>query len=161
MSDFDIDREYDLIINQGNSFLMMNDEQKRRTLECVRDHLTHDGKFVVQIANPDRWKQNPQGPILHLHETSTESEHVVINYSQEIDEEERVNHMTWFRERIDRETNKVTKHVWPIDFQYLTHEEALKLIRNAGFEISAEYGNFDKSAYTSSSNRMVFECVKT
>lgn len=159
MSEFEIDEKYDLIINQGNSFLMMDDEHKRRTLECVHRHLTSDGTFVVQIANPERWKRNPQGPILHLHSVSENNKHVVVSYTQDIDEEEQVNHMIWFREAIDEDTGEVRKRVWPIDFQYLTYDGAISMIEEAGFRISAEFGDFDASPLAEDPNKLIFECT--
>jgi SAM-dependent methyltransferase len=159
MSEFDIEKTYDLIINQGNSFLMMSDHEKRRTLECVRDHLLPSGKFVVQIANPNRWRENPQGPILHLHHTTDGDSFINISYTQDIDEEEQINHMVWFRENINKETGEVAKKVWPINFQFLEHDGAVELIRNAGFEIQKEYGDFDRSPYAEDSNKMIFECI--
>jgi hypothetical protein len=98
---------------------------------------------------------------MNLYQVSNESHRVVINYTQDIDEKEQVNHMIWFRERIDRETGEVTKQDRSIDFQFLTHEGVLNLIRGTGFEVVDDYSDFDRSNYTESANRMIIECIKS
>jgi len=158
MAEFDLDVEYDLILNQGNSFLMMDDGQKRSTLRRVAEHLKPDGTFVVQIANPERWRQNPQRTMLHLRTVTNDDEAVTLTYTQNIDEEEQVNQMIWFRESVDAETGEVTKHVWPIDFQFLSHNDAVRMIKDLGFDITEVYGDFDREPFEEGSNRIIYEC---
>lgn len=158
MQDFSLPTNVDLVFNMGNSFLMLTEENKRNALQCVQDVLTENGKFILEIYNPNEWRKKPEEQILHLRTISNDTTHVTLNYTQAINEKESYNKIIWFREEVDKETREVSKDVFPIKFHFLEYIEAKTLLENY-FKITDIYGSFEMDQFDkSTSKRMIFIC---
>jgi len=54
MADFNLNKKFDLIIVPFRAFQCLTDDKDiKNSLNCVKEHLTDDGIFIVNAFNPD------------------------------------------------------------------------------------------------------------
>jgi SAM-dependent methyltransferase len=159
----DLGRTFDWVIILFNTFLAFPTlEEQDRLLQVVRRHLKPNGRFWVDIFQPDlqilagSQKKNFEPRCFYVpqfnrtvYSTTTierdlarQVQNVTFNYS-------------WFDEFgvIHRERNK-------FEMTWIFPRELRVLLERNGLEIEKLWGNYDGSKLTSSSPRMIARCVK-
>lgn len=157
MQEFELAHPVPLIVNTGNSFLMLNHQEKRETLRRVADQLTAEGRFLLEIYNPDRWRKKPQDQILHLrtiHEPDRDRT-VTLTYTQSLDEDAQINRIIWFRDEVDLSTRRPTRDVFPIEFHYLESGQVEDLL-TPHFEIEERFGGYDRREMDRDARRFIY-----
>lgn len=153
MSDLSLPERVDLVFCMGNSFFMLEDEEKEATLRRVASSLRPEGRFVLEVYNPAAWRDMPERRHIHLRTvTREEGDDVVLSFTQRIDEEEKVNHMTWFREQIEAGTGLVRKEVFPIEFRFLEPDQVVERV-GRHFDVEATFGSFERDPFDPSESR--------
>lgn len=161
MTELSLSEEADLLFSMGNSFFMLDGGEKRETLRRARNHLSPEGRLLLEVYNPDAWRSMPQRQYVHLRTVSPENDKIVVlSFTQRIDEDARINHVTWFREEIDEDTGQVRKQVFPIEFRFLEPEDVVQMVAQH-FEVDATFGDFDREPFDPSGSRRLIVAAQS
>lgn len=141
MRSFDAGQKFDLIFIAGNSFQhLMTDEDIAAAFNAIRDHLTENGRFVVEIFNPS-WPLLMREPEKRL--LVGQFGEYILTEDSAYDIEKRLGHTTWHFWH--KPTNK------EVSLSYNSREYFAEDIRQMfdanAFEIEHHYGEFDLSPY--------------
>ena len=165
MTNFRIDQLFSLITVPYNTFqFLVSIEEQKACLARVRDHLADNGRFVLDVFNPDfprlhdsKYQQEqvvfadmklPDGGIL-----SVSSRIAAFHRSEQINDIELiyyVRHPNGSQERI----------VQAFPFRYFFRYEVEHLLNLCGFEVAEYLGDYDRSAYSDISPKMIFVAKK-
>jgi SAM-dependent methyltransferase len=154
MTDFALDRKFRLIIIPTSFAHALTTDDQLSTLRCVYDHLLDDGRFI-----------------LDLFPSSMQYEHATFeDMPVKLEDGRTVS-------RKGEIHSDLSKHLMRMDLQYsirnaegkiikqidivsgaalIFNREADLLIRLSGFEIEAEFGDFEGNPYTPESGRRIF-----
>ncbi len=155
MRSFALERAFSLVVIAFNTFLMLTADERWACLARCREHLTPTGRLAIDVFQPDPEKiAGLDGGVREdWRRVDPESGRVVAKYSSTWADVDGVRFHWWFDEtaddgavrRIGRET---TLH-------YLYRREAELLFPAAGFELDSLHGDYDGSAVTASSPRLL------
>jgi SAM-dependent methyltransferase len=153
--DLDLGRKFNLIFLPFNSIAHLHDpESIRSCFEGVREHLSQGGRFIVDIFNPrldmllrDASERYPVAEYPDPDGGGT----VVITENNVYDPATQVNHIKWYY-RVGRSK---AERVAELNMRIFFPQELDALLRAGGFEIEAKYGDFDESAFVSSSPKQI------
>ncbi len=152
MSDFELEKKFGFAFIAFRSFMLLTEpEAQRRCLERVRDHLTPGGNLAIDIFDPrlerlipDQQEEDwlPMGAIPHPTSFNLVS---VEAAGRSNDAVRQVFEETWrFTER-DREGNTLRQEEEVLRMRWTYRYEMRYLLELSGFEVLAEYSDYDKS----------------
>jgi SAM-dependent methyltransferase len=156
MAAFRLAARYPLILLPCNTLSSLSAAQRQKTLKNAAGHLTRDGWFAASIPNPARLARLPvigESEVEDYFPHPVDGEPVQVSSSWERRAGKFILH--WHYDHlfpdgtVQRITVETSHAVQPI--QAYTQE-----IRDAGLEIRAEFGDFDRSAYSSHSPYFIF-----
>ncbi|MBS3781482.1 MAG: class I SAM-dependent methyltransferase [Candidatus Thermoplasmatota archaeon] len=158
MRDFSLDKRFNLIFipfNTIHHILTLEDMEK--VLENVKEHLEPNGRFMVELFNPD----------LDILNRDPKEEHEVLEYKNPDGDEEikvtettdyekakQLMHLTWFYELDD----EMVEREWTIRVWF--PKEVNAILKYNGFKIEKKYGDFDESTFTNNSGQQIIVCEK-
>ncbi len=159
MRSFSLDKTFNLIFISFNSIHhILTLREMERVLSNIKDHLTTDGRFIVEFFNPD----------LDILNRNPGEKHNVVKYADpEGDDEieilekthyEKANqllHLTWIYKRTN---GKIKKKRWTVRVWFPKEVEALLHYNN--FKMTHKYGDFDRSKFTNNSGQQIVVCKK-
>jgi SAM-dependent methyltransferase len=155
ISHFKMGVQFPLIIIPCNTLSTLDEEQRRSCLECTRRHLRKAGTFAASLPNPETLR--------HLSEKSPkELEDEFIhpltgNPVQVSSSWHRAKHtltLTWTYDQLFPD-GKVERLNIDTVHQLTAVDEYLDDFRQAGFNICAVYGDYDRSAYLADSPSLI------
>jgi hypothetical protein len=164
MTDFALDTRFDFIAMPYRTFMhVLTPNDQRRCLTCVRQHLKHDGVFILNVwaACPSAIVQNP-GPGAGTLELEGRyavpaSGHTVLNHhSVSYDEYTQVLVEQHLLEEVDGDGAVLRSVTLPLVRTWFTPREMDNLVRLCGFEVDALFGSFDCTPFTRESTEMVW-----
>ena len=152
MSDFRLETKFAFAFIAFRSFMMLTEQDaQRRCLERVRDHLLPGGLLAIDIFDPKLDRMVPDvedvgwtsmGAIPHPTSLNLVSVEVAGRSNDVI---RQVFEETWrFTER-DREGNQLRREEEILRMRWTYRYEMRYLLELAGFEVLAEYSDYDKS----------------
>lgn len=151
---FDINKKFSLIILPFNSICHLHDlESILSCFNSVMNHLTSEGRFIIDVFKPsfkhllrnidqrtDVKEYNLNGKKVKLTET---------NFYNQADQ---INYIKWYFE-IDGKEN-----MEELNMRMFYPQELDNYLILAGFKIENKYGDFNKSEFTSNSEKQIIIC---
>jgi SAM-dependent methyltransferase len=147
-----------LIIVPYNTFMHFPDlATQLAVLAHLGALLTDDGQLVIDIpsAGEAYATQDNSGLVLERMFTEPESGHLVMQHSvSTIDRAEQLLHVTWIYDEI-RGDGAVHRTLAPLVLRYVFPGEMQLMLRAAGLELLAFYGDYDRQPLVDGSPRML------
>ena len=140
--------EFELAIMMGHAFqCLITDADVRTTLTGVHQALMPNGRFVFETRNPlarawETWTPDNVATITHDGETIKLWYQVTQPRPDIVDVTETYATATW-------------EQVFRAQLRFLTARQVTERLTDAGFEIEAQYGNWDRSPYTDTSREII------
>jgi SAM-dependent methyltransferase len=158
MRRFALGRRYGLVFIALNSLMHLStrDEQAQALGRAAR-HLTHDGRLVVDLFNPDVVLPDPlqEGQLfLHCLKTLPGGIHLLHFQAPTVDRATQVVSIANYYDEIAPD-GAITRHWLPFTQRYLTRGELELLIAGAGLELEALYGSYELDPFASGSERLI------
>lgn len=161
MARFAFDRRFTLILAPFRGFQhLLTVEEQLACLQCVRDHLAPDGRFVLDLFDPDY--EMLLGPFpsewIVDFDVSEPDGSRLIRRSRIVDHDKRrqIQHVE-FQFMLTRAdgTTETSMAAFPMRCIFAT--EAKHLLARAGLTIETLYGDFDRSPYQPD-GELIFVC---
>lgn len=155
MRDFSLGREFRLVTIPYRAFLhVLTDEDQRRSLSCIREHLAEDGRLIINFFDP-----RLDFVVSGIHETkppfkkqreaddpATGNRVVFYDRGMFDPTNQSIEHDTIFEE-LDAQGNVVQRTEDTTHFRWIYRYEMEHLLARCGFEIEALYGDFQRGPY--------------
>lgn len=159
MVNFGLGVEFDLIILPCNTFSTLNNEDREKTLACVKRHLAPGGVFAASLFNPARLAELPieSDPELEeefTHPHSGNPVQVSSAWSRQDDAVEVIWHYDHLlpNGEVERETVRVS-------YKLTTVQDHIGELQAAGFQVPETFGDFMRAPYNSESQYFIFTAV--
>lgn len=154
MRDFHFPQTFDLITLSGNSFqaLLTNDDQRRLLLR-VRDHLKREGVFVFNTRNTLYEELRTTKDFEFWHDFIDHTGQLVkVSGKQNYNPEKQT--VLYMTKRVwtDRET------ITEIRLRFTPIQDLLKTLDFCGFEVINLYGDVHKTSFTETSPSIMITC---
>lgn len=160
MRDFELGRRFALITLPLDGFLHLeNQDDQLACLRRVRDHLTRNGRLVLDLPAPASSDWGDWSPGLRP---------LVLAWSVALPGGERVNKYSSFDADASTQTHRVTEvyerldptgsvRRWTVEYtlRYVFPVEIELLLRIAGLRLRARYGDYDLGPFTAESERQI------
>jgi ubiquinone/menaquinone biosynthesis C-methylase UbiE len=160
MSRFDVGDKFRLVIIPFRPFQhLLEVRQQRDCLDCARRHLAPGGRLILDVFQTDAER---------IHDPVHMREMLVTEYRtsdrRQVRISERVAAFHRAEQRNDVEMIFSIKHpdghqerlVFAWTLRYFFRYEVEHLLSRCGFEVAAEYGNFDRAPIVDDSPEMIF-----
>jgi len=155
MADFNLDRRFPLIFVPNNSIAhLLTWQDFGRCLACVRQHLTADGRFMLDYFNPslmllsrDPNTRYPAGSF----DAPGGSGQISVSEQVRYDAATQINHIRWFWHSEATSEEQISDYSMRVYFP----QELDALLTHNGFAIEDKYGDFDFSPFTSASRHQL------
>lgn len=159
-----IGARFGLVLIPYRAFLhLMTTEDQQRTLASIYEHLSPGGRLAFNIFNPSitaiaAWMGELSGSqrfLMDYRDPSTRRVHTVWQSQRYRQAEQRVEDLHIDEER-DQANRVLSKTYRENKLRYVFRYEMEHLLRQAGFDIEALYGWFDRSPFGDQSTEMVW-----
>ncbi|CAG0963207.1 dTDP-3-amino-3,6-dideoxy-alpha-D-glucopyranose N,N-dimethyltransferase [Anaerolineae bacterium] len=147
--DFDLGRQFKLIILPFQAFPELTDgEDQQRALQRIRQHLLPNGQFICTLHNPPvRLKYVDHQLRLAVREKRAEGGHLLVWLLQQHHPATQVVEVLEFFEEYDVEGLLISKRYSALQFHLLEKARFEELITEAGLEVVALYGDYQKNPF--------------
>jgi len=155
MAEFDLQRRFSLIFVPNNSIAhLLTWQDFGLCLACVRQHLTADGRFMLDYFNPSLTllSRNPDTRYpAGSFDAPGGSGQISVSEQVSYDAASQINHIRWFWH------SEVTGEENTSEFSMRVYfpQELDALLAHSGFAIEDKYGDFDFSPFTSASRHQL------
>jgi SAM-dependent methyltransferase len=153
--------QFDLIFLPFNSIAHLYEiEQQLDTFKNTHDHLTSDGRFVVDTFLPDidylsDALNRPSNVYLEDEIEAPDNEFTMLLYtSRQYDVIEQLQHIVWTHEKF-LETGENERYLTKLDIHIFFPRELQLLFLAAGFSIEAIYGGYDWAPFGRGTRQIV------
>jgi len=149
MADFCFDQKFALIIAPFRAFqTLIDDRNIDNSLSCIREHLTDDGIFIVNVFNPhpimdESWCYNETVQWERMDEKSG-NQVVKKHWGDRIDTVNQIiyPHFAYEVTTPDGKTERITDD---LSLKYYYNNQLRAFVEKAGMEITEEYSWYDKT----------------
>ncbi len=149
MSDFDLGREFGLVVVPGRSFqILPTVADQEAALACIRRHLVAGGHLVIDLFDPRLeflLPDAPPPPTLTLTHPERGTSVAVEVVDRTVDPAAQMLSEVWRFTELDDAGTVLRDERERLDLRWLYRYETLHLLRLAGFQIVAEWSDFDRS----------------
>lgn len=163
MTDFDLGRQFGLIIIPLNTWLHLPDTKSRSAaLKCFHRHLLPGGRLVIDTPGLESIVDVEHDGALILEElfVMPDTGETLMQFaSSRLDPEAQVLDVTWIYDRL-RKDGTVHRTVAPMALSYLYPQQYEQLLERNGLALEAFWGNYERSAYTAASERLIVVAVR-
>jgi SAM-dependent methyltransferase len=164
MAGFDLGEKFRLVIIPFRPFQhLLEVHQQVNCLECVRKHLAPGGRLILDVFQTDAERMHDP---VHMREVQVTEYNTTDGRRVRISERvaafhraEQINDVEMIfsiKHKGGREERLV--FAWPL--RYFFRYEVEHLLARCGFKVTAEYGNFDRTAIQDDSPEMIFVVEK-
>ena len=149
MADFSFDRKFGMVVAPFRAFQALTDDRDiASSLVCIRDHLTEDGIFIVNVFNPrpimdESWIY-PETIQWERHDEQTGNYVVKKHWGDRIDTENQVIY-PHFAFEVTYPDGRTERIVDDLALKYYYSSQLRSVIDKAGMEIAEEYSWYDKT----------------
>lgn len=156
MTNFDLQRKFNLIIMAGNAFAHLETlESLERCLLSVRRHLTREGRFIFDTFNPSlkilTRDSSPRFPVTEFSDPDS-GEQVVVTETCAYDKSSQLYRFRRYHQIGQQETS------WDVTLRMYFPQELDALLKYNGFVIDVKYGNHQGGPFESSSRLQILVC---
>lgn len=157
MRGFDLGRRFSTILIAGNALLhLLTNDELLQCLATIGRHLAADGRLIFDISKWDleRLARDPTGrhPVMSVIDPRLGE--IAIEESAAYDSARQVRNIAWFLSTATARDFRVIEYTLRVIFP----QELLLLLRIAGFQLEARYGEFTRVPFDSFSPRQVCIC---
>jgi SAM-dependent methyltransferase len=153
---FNLKRKFNMIFLPFNSIAFLHDRKSvSDCFECVRNHLDNDGRFLLDFFNPNLTfltRDNDPPRFVSEYPDPNSDNTVVITETNRYDRATQINHIHWHYQIGD------SSFLEELNMRIFYSQELDALLVYNGFTIESKYGDFDKSLFTSESQKQIFVC---
>jgi SAM-dependent methyltransferase len=145
-ADFHVDGRYSLILVAYSTFFALLDpDAQRRCFAAVAEHLTSDGRFVIEAFVPDtsRFVRDQ-----HLEVRHVDLDSAVLSVSRHDASTQRVNSLLV---RLADDSVRT----WPVRIRYSYPDELDAMSHEAGLRLEHRWGGWDREPFTDDSVKHV------
>ena len=145
-ADFHVDGRYSLVfVVYSTFFALLEADAQRRCFAAVADHLTSDGRFVIEafVPDPSRFVRDQHLEVRHIDLDST-----VLSVSRHDGATQRVNSLL-----VRLADNSV--RTWPVRIRYSYPDELDAMSHEAGLRLEHRWGSWDCEPFTDDSVKHV------
>lgn len=155
-SDFSLDKQFRLILIPNNSFVLAESETiQLNALQCFYAHLQNNGTLVIDLRFLTGDNKSAGTPFFDDLMVDTERNRTYTHtITRKFDPKANLIHFVHVIHEYDSENN-VKGWVSENTMRCLTADGFREMLRQSGFQISAEYGGVDKSPFSKGRGRMV------
>ena len=158
MADFQLNVKYPLIIIPSSFGHALTKERQLSTLTCIKDHLIEGGIFILDTYVGERIDEHSS---FQDQPVSLSDGRIVQRFGEmSVDPERRLMKLTLRFEVLDAEGAAIEERIVHSGTAVITSLEVDMLIRAAGFEVLAEFGDFEEAPYTPMSSRRILILTK-
>ncbi len=154
-----LEQRYGLAVCAFNSFLCLKSvDDALAFLRNAREHLIPGGLLGIEVSafSPEELVDPPGGPELRYDFTRDLSDGRLDRFSvSSYDAATQLVHMRLFYERYDASGTLENRRVHDLKIRTTNRDELDLMLRIAGFEIEAAYGDFEGEPFTSTSNHLI------
>jgi SAM-dependent methyltransferase len=150
MADFSISKKFALIIAPFRAFQAVTaQEDIENTLSCVREHLSDNGVFILNVFNPNKdpldesWCR-PETFIDEITDDQTGIRIARYECRERIDPENQIIY-PYLAYDVTHPDGHTERLVEPLQMKYYYSRQLRAEVEKAGFEIIDEYSGYDKS----------------
>lgn len=155
MRDFSLDQKFKLIMIPFRVFLhLLTPEDQRRALACVREHLTDDGRLILNIFDPrlDIISQHAGSLGASMKKIKEfihpETGHRFLVWdTRQYNMERQIIEMYFIFEELDDDGRVISKSYSPLTLRYAYRYEMQYLLELCGYSIEALYGDFQRGPF--------------
>lgn len=162
MSDFHLDKTFDMIFIPFRSFqLLLTKDKALSCLRCVKEHMTNGSIFIVDLFEPpegldESWGYAPT--LVWKNDISPDTNVRRVDEGYKIDLKEQILFVTQ-RYFIEQNGKVIEEKIDHLNMKYYYYEQMVSLIKESGLSIIDFYGWFDKSRGLQGRD-MIFVCAK-
>lgn len=162
MANFSFDKKFALVIAPFRAFQALTDDSDiSNSLKCIREHLTDDGIFIVNMFNPrpvmdESWCYPETVQWERLDET-TGNYVVKKHWGDKIDIENQVIYPHFAYEVTDKDGN-TSRLTEDLKLKYYYKDQLKFAVQNAGFLVKEKFGWYDKSSLEENRREIIFVC---
>ncbi len=151
---FHLDQTFDLILMAGNTFqALLTEAEQLQMLACVRKHLKPSGLFVFNTRNPRESDTHSTHEFEYWHSFQDPiGDEVKVYGKQEVDPSQQI--VTYTTQRVWNNKETVTQ----IRLRFTFYDELMRLLEQAGFEVTAVYGDDKKIPFHKDSPSIIPIC---
>jgi 2-polyprenyl-3-methyl-5-hydroxy-6-metoxy-1,4-benzoquinol methylase len=151
---FQLDQMFDLILMAGNTFqALLTEAEQLQMLACVRKHLKPSGLFVFNTRNPRESDHHTTSEFEYWHSFKDPiGEEVKVYGKQDVEESQQRVIYTTKRVWKNKETDTT------IRLKFTTYGQLMRLLEQAGFEVTAVYGDDKKIPFHKDSPSIIPIC---
>lgn len=149
--DFDLQNKFSLVILPFNSICHLHDyESIFSCLTCIKKHLRHDGRFIIDVFNPSfEHLTRDKETIALIGEYALHNQKVKITESNIYNHADQINYIKWHYDIEGVETTI------DLNMRMFYPQELDNYLKCAGFKIEKKYGAFDKSEFKPNSEKQI------
>ncbi|MCK4637411.1 MAG: class I SAM-dependent methyltransferase [Methanomicrobia archaeon] len=155
---FKLNKKFNLIFFPFNSITHLHDlKSLEACFSCVKEHLTHKGRFVIDVFNPhlDILMRDPSRRYQISQYSDPDGKGTVIITENNIyDTATQINRIKWYYS-IGKEKDKF---VVENNMRILFPQELDALLLYNGFTIETKFGNYDETPFDSASPKQLVVC---
>jgi len=169
MADFDLGTEFSFIAMAYRTFMhLLTPEDQQRCLAAVRRHLADDGRFMLNcwVPKPSLIATTVGGPHAGLMRLAgrypiPDTGRVVLHHhSATSDEFLQLLYETHRIQELDAQGNVIEEVTLTLTRAWITPREMSHLVRLAGFDVEALFGDFDCGPLTEKSTESIWALRK-
>jgi SAM-dependent methyltransferase len=155
MRDFSLGRRFNLIMIPFRAFLhLLTEEDQRKALTRIRDHLTDEGRLVFNIFDPSlEIIMDHEGALGSSLKMESEFIHpetgrrLVVWDTRRYDKTNQFVEQYFIFEELDEDGRVASKTYVPLKLRYFHRFEMQYLLELCGLEIVALYGDFQRGPF--------------
>ncbi|HBL84426.1 MAG: methyltransferase type 12 [Clostridiales bacterium GWF2_38_85] len=164
MSDFNLQKKFSMIIAPFRVFqALTEDDVIKQSLRCIREHLTYDGIFIINVFNPrpvmDEGWCYPETVQWERLDENTGNYVVKKHWGDKIDTQNQIIYPHYAYEVTDKNGIK-SRHTEDLKLKYYYDNQLSQTLENAGFRIKEKFGWYDKSTIEDCKRELIFICTK-
>lgn len=163
MADFNLNKKFDLITAPFRAFACLTDDKDiENSLNCVKNHLTDNGIFIVNVFNPDLGRMNenwcyPERVQWERLDENTGNYVIKKDSGDKIDLKNRIIYITFIYEVKDK-TGNISKFEDKLKLKYYYENQLQDIIEKAGLNIKEKFGWYDKTGIQDANRELIFVC---
>ena len=156
--DFHLGKQFDLIYTAGNVFQHLVERlDQEKMLACVREHLSPDGLFVVDLGFPSHGSMvDAEEQEWYTYEDE-QGRTIKVTGTDHYDPVRQIKYETAYRRWVDGEGREVVKRA-RLALRFVFPQEMEALLHYNGFSIVNCYGDMERNPLTAKSEGMLYVC---
>ncbi len=155
MRSFSLSQQFTLATIPYRAFLhLLTSKDQRQALTRIRDHLTDNGRLVLNIFDPDleliAAAMGPHGSALRKDSECIDPEtghRILLWFTGQYDQERQLLDGAFLFEELEDDGKVLSKTYSPLRLRYVYRFEMRYLLELCGFKVEALYGDFQRGAF--------------